>query len=180
MKGIVFREFIQMVEDQFSIETADSIINSSSLASGGSYTSIGTYPHEEMLALVKQLSLRSGRSTSDLLRHFGRHLFHRFAMIHPQYVITHSSAFELLTVLDGHIHKEVHKLYKDAELPAFDHERINEHTMIFVYRSKRAMADFAHGLIEGCIAYFGDPLRVDRADYPQDEGSPTRFTLTRI
>ena len=35
MKGIVFREFMQMVEDQFLLETADAIIESSKLASPG-------------------------------------------------------------------------------------------------------------------------------------------------
>ena len=35
MKGIVFREFITMVETQFSLETADAIIADSTLATGG-------------------------------------------------------------------------------------------------------------------------------------------------
>lgn len=118
MKGIVFREFIQMVEDQFSLETADAIIEASQLASGGSYTSVGTYPHHEMMALVHQLSLRLRQSVPDLLEHFGRHLFQRFTVIHPQYVRTHESAFELLSRLDCHIHVEVRKLYRDTELPS--------------------------------------------------------------
>ena len=168
-----------MVEDQFSIETADAIITSSNLASGGSYTSIGTYPHEEMMALLSQLSLRSGRSQPDLLRHFGRHLFQRFAQIHPQHVISHTNTFALLTMLDGHIHREVRKLYKDAELPSFEHEQIDERSMVFVYRSKRALADFAHGLIEGCVNYFDDSIKIERIDLPTNEGSHTRFTLTR-
>ena len=45
MKGIVFREFISMVENEFSIETADEIITASNLKSEGAYTSVGTYPH---------------------------------------------------------------------------------------------------------------------------------------
>ena len=179
MKGIVFREFIKMVEDQFSYETADAIIEDAKLASGGSYTSIGTYPHEEMTALVQQLSLRSGKSIPDLLRHFGRHLFHRFVVIHPRYVVTYASAFELLSVLDNHVHVEVHKLYKDAELPSFDYQRVSDDQMIFVYRSRRALADFAQGLIDGCIEYFREPMHVERVDLPATEGAHTRFTLTR-
>lgn len=42
MKGIVFREFITMVETQFSLETADAIIADSTLATGGAYTTVGT------------------------------------------------------------------------------------------------------------------------------------------
>ena len=181
MKGIVFREFIQMVEDQFSLETADAIIEASKLASGGSYTSVGTYPHEEMVELVQQLSVRLGKPVPDLLKHFGRYLFQRFTVIHPQYVTTHASAFELLSMLDSHVHVEVRKLYRDAELPSFEHERPADDQMVFIYRSSRPLADFAEGLIEGCIEHFGQPMRVERIDLPADgSGAHARFTLSRL
>ena len=35
MKGIVFREFIDFVEQRFSLDTADDIISSAHLATGG-------------------------------------------------------------------------------------------------------------------------------------------------
>ena len=38
MKGIIFTEFLDMVEKKFSIETVDHIIEVSNLSSGGSYT----------------------------------------------------------------------------------------------------------------------------------------------
>ena len=40
MKGIVFREFIDMVELTFGEEMVDSIISSSELESGGVYTTV--------------------------------------------------------------------------------------------------------------------------------------------
>ncbi|MBA1333177.1 heme transporter CcmB, partial [Candidatus Endoriftia persephone str. Guaymas] len=43
MKGIVFSKFIEFVEERFSPEMADDIIESSDLPSGGAYTSVGTY-----------------------------------------------------------------------------------------------------------------------------------------
>lgn len=181
MKGIVFREFIQMVEDQFSLETADAIIESSQLASAGSYTSVGTYPHEEMVELVHQLSIRLHQPAPDLLKHFGRHLFRRFTVIHPQYVTTHQSAFELLSVLDDHVHVQVRKLYRDAELPSFEHQHLADNQMLFIYRSARALADFAEGLIEGCVEHFGEPMHVERVDLPVDgRGAHSQFTLTRL
>ena len=56
MKGIIFREFLEMVEEQFGYKTVDTIIENSNLASKGIYTSVGTYPHQEMFSLVKELS----------------------------------------------------------------------------------------------------------------------------
>ncbi len=180
MKGIVFREFIEMVENEFSFEIADEIIGASDLSTAGAYTSVGTYPHSEMVSLVGNLSRLTGQPVPALLNHFGRHLFTRFTVIHPQYVTNYRSAFELLQQLDGNIHVEVKKLYNDAELPSFTFEELPEGGMHFDYRSSRGLADFAEGLIEGCIAYFGHPVTVRRTDLPADaHGSHTRFTLTR-
>ena len=58
MKGIIFTEFLEMVEKEFSAETVDTIIDNSNLESGGSYTSVGTYPHIEMVELVSNLPNR--------------------------------------------------------------------------------------------------------------------------
>lgn len=180
MKGIVFREFISMVENHYSIEMADRIITASAVSSHGAYTSVGTYPHQEMVDLVMQLSAETGSSVSQLLHTFGRHLFQRFHLIHPEFVKTQASAFELLRRLDGHIHVEVRKLYIDAELPAFDYEEIGHHEVAFIYRSKRKLADFAHGLIQGCVDHFGEPVTIQRTDLPEDEtGAHTRFLLKR-
>ena len=168
-----------MVETQFSLETADAIINDSNLTTGGAYTSVGTYPTQEIVDLVSNLSLRSGTPVPDLLRHFGRHLFHRFAAVHPEFITNHASVFALLSKLDDQIHIDVQKLYNDAELPSFEHEQLSMNSMLFIYHSRRAMPDLAHGLIEGCIAYFGQTMQIERVDLPSDkDGAHTRFTLT--
>lgn len=181
MKGIVFREFIDMVESQFSLETADAIIAGSTLSTDGAYTSVGTYPHEEMVDLVTNLSRETSTPIPDLLRHFGRYLFGRFAVVHPDHVLSYHSAFELLRRLDGNIHVEVRKLYNDAELPSFSYETLGDDRMAFTYSSNRKLADFAHGLIEGCIAHFNEQMRIEREDLPEDAaGAHTRFTLTRL
>ncbi len=180
MKGIVFREFIDMVEAEFSPEVADAIIVASDLSTDGAYTTVGTYPFHEMLSLVTNLSKETDLPVPALLRHFGRHLFSRFVAIHPAYVNQKTGVFGLLRELDSHIHREVHKLYSDAELPSFTHEQLGEDRMELVYSSRRNMADFALGLIEGCIAYFNESMDIDRVDLPEDqEGAHTRFTLTR-
>ena len=99
MKGIVFREFITMVETQFSLETADAIIADSTLATGGAYTTVGTYPHEEMVELVSHLSTRTAIAIPDLLRAFGHYLFQRFTVIHADYITDHTSALSVLRML---------------------------------------------------------------------------------
>lgn len=45
MKGIVFTEFVDMVEAQFSADMVDDILDDAAPASGGAYTAVGTYDH---------------------------------------------------------------------------------------------------------------------------------------
>ncbi|TMO53504.1 hypothetical protein CWC18_21130, partial [Pseudoalteromonas aurantia] len=71
MKGIIFTEFMEMVEDRFSEDVAEEIIELADLPSGGSYTSLGTYSHAEVLNLVTCLSQVSGAKIEDLVQAFG-------------------------------------------------------------------------------------------------------------
>ncbi|RJF97484.1 heme NO-binding domain-containing protein [Noviherbaspirillum saxi] len=179
MKGIVFREFINMVEESFSPDMADKIISSSKLTTAGAYTSVGNYDHREIVELVSHLSAATGTSVPDLLRAFGEHLFGRFAVLYPSHFAAQVSAFEFISILDNKIHVEVQKLYPDAELPQFQHEFPTPDRMVVVYTSKRPFADLAEGLIRGCINYFGGGISLTRENLPCDEGAHTRFALTR-
>ncbi len=179
MKGIVFCEFVEMMETEFSAEMADEIISSTELESGGAYTSVGTYDHHEMLALVTQLSEKTGTPVPDLVRAFGRYLFGRFVELYPAFFEGVDGAFSFLDRIEEHVHVEVRKLYPDAELPTFATSRPDDGTMIMVYQSKRPFADLAHGLIKGCITHYGEPVDVESEDLSNDGHTHARFTLKR-
>ncbi|MEM0912514.1 MAG: heme NO-binding domain-containing protein, partial [Pseudomonadota bacterium] len=53
MKGIVFDEFTEMVEEVFGDDMLDDILdeNADKLSSGGAYTSVGTYDHNDLVTL---------------------------------------------------------------------------------------------------------------------------------
>ena len=71
MKGIVFTEFLEMVESTFGLETVDYIITNSDLESKGAYTAVGTYDFGEMLRLVTNLSEKVNSPVDDLLYVYG-------------------------------------------------------------------------------------------------------------
>jgi hypothetical protein len=119
MKGIVFTEFIEMVEQQFSPFVANRLLDESELASGGAYTSVGTYDYRELITLVNKLSEISGLTTSVLIKTYGNYLFGRFLDIYPSFFNRITSAQEFIASVDDIVHLEVLKLYPDAELPHF-------------------------------------------------------------
>jgi hypothetical protein len=179
MKGIVFSEFIEMVEEKFSPGMADEIITSctSKLESAGSYTSVGVYDHQELVELVTALSQRTGVAVGTLVSTFGKHLAGRFCEIYPAFFKGLEGTIDFLESVDNHIHVEVLKLYPDAELPRFKTVREGE-KLIMEYQSSRPFAMLARGLIEGSAAHFGEILRVEEEDLSAGAGNHMRFTIT--
>lgn len=178
MKGIVFSEFIEFVEDRFSPEIADDIIEASDLSTGGAYTSVGTYDHKELLQLVSNLSEITHTPVQELVCAYGRHLFGRLSITYPQFIAKTESTFTFLQHVDDHIHVEVYKLYPEAELPRFEYEFPRSDQMVMIYSSTRPLADLAEGLIQSCIEYFGEDITVEREDLFSEEGTMAKFTLT--
>jgi hypothetical protein len=178
MKGIVFTEFLEMVEARFSFEIADRILTESALPSGGVYTAVGDYDHGEMLTLVTQLSKAVDQPVPALVRAFGKHLFGRFVVGYPSFFKGMTSSSQFLAGIEDIVHVEVRKLYPTAQLPSFDIRQEGD-ILTMHYRSARPFADLAHGLIEGCIEHFADHATLTRADTPGSEGHDAVFTLTR-
>lgn len=179
MKGIVFTTFIEMVESKFSLEIADKIIVEADLPSGGSYTSVGTYDHGEIIQLVIKLHEQTGIPVADLVRTFGEYMFGQLVEMYPQFVEMNTTVFDFLRKVDSYIHVEVRKLYPDAELPGFEYETPEPGTLKMFYRSSRPFADLAEGLISGCIGHYGEHIKVMREDISDGAGTGACFTLKK-
>lgn len=179
MKGIVFTEFIEMVEAEFSPAVADRIITDAELPSGGVYTAVGTYDYREAVALVGALSRVSGQPVPDLLRAFGQYLLQRFVTLYPTFFERVDSTFAFLESVDRCIHVEVRKLYPDAETPQIETRVASPETLTLIYRSERGFHDLAEGLIRGCATHFGENLAIQKEDLSGGAGTCVQFTLSR-
>ncbi len=177
MKGVIFTEFVRLVESAFGEDMMDSLIDSCDLPSGGAYTAVSTYHHSEIVQLVVALSEKSETPVPDLLKTYGNYLFGRFVDLYPGFFEGRNDAFSFLESIEGTIHVEVKKLYPDAELPSFDTSRPSENQLEMVYESSRHLEDVAHGLMQGYIDHFGDPCTIDRND---DNPDSIRFLLSKV
>ena len=177
MKGVIFTEFLDMVDEKFGDEMVDDIINDSDLSTDGAYTTIGTYPHHEIISLVGNLSKYSKIPAPDLIYVFGKHLFSRFTILYSNLLEDYKDAFTFLESIENYIHVEVKKLYPDAQLPSFQCSREGDN-LIMDYKSDRAMADLAHGLMEGSFAHFNEKITIKREDM-SDDGTSVRFYLKK-
>ncbi len=179
MKGIVFTEFLDMVEARFTPEVADRMITAAAVPSDGAYTTVGTYDYRELIQLVAQLSTLTSIPSPTLVHTFGVHLFDRFVAAYPALFAGVTSAFSFLEQIEDHIHGAVRKLYPDAALPTFTCDTSTPGRLTMLYRSSRPFADLAEGLIAGCIAHFGEPIVMHRDNITHSHGTQVRFVLTK-
>jgi hypothetical protein len=178
MKGVVFTEFLEMVEQQYSPALADDLVDSSDLPSGGAYTAVGTYAPAEMTTLVQALADRTGASVPELLEGYGQYLFGRFTVLYPAFFDGPTDALAFVATIQPVVHAEVRKLYPDAELPEFEITWLSDNELVMTYRSPRRLGDLAMGLLRGAVQHFGQPVDLVRENAGGD-GATVRFTLTR-
>lgn len=179
MKGMIFVELMEMVEEKFSAKTLQNIVDAADLPDGGAYTTVGTYDHRQLLRLVSCLSEAVDTPIPTLVQAFGQHLFQSLLRDYPQKFHGVKDAFEFVAMIDGNVHVEVLKLYPEAELPSFACERTGTDDLKLVYRSKRPFADLAHGMLTACVAHFGEPISIERQDEGVIAGTQATFLLHR-
>ncbi|MCY2962152.1 MAG: heme NO-binding domain-containing protein [Planctomycetota bacterium] len=179
MKGVVFTEFLDFADGRLGAAVVEGALVNCDLKSGGAYTAVGTYDHEELVAILSEICRQTGHSANALLRDFGEHLFATLARGYPVLLETSSDSFSLLEKVEGVIHVEVRKLYPDAQLPTFKHERLGPHELVLDYHSERAFGDLADGLLRGCFAHFKESVEMTREEAAGSGGTQIRFHLKR-
>lgn len=176
MKGVVFTEFLEMVETGFGMEVADGVIMRGCPFHTAGFTAVGTYDYKNLVGMVGELSKITETPAQSLVYEFGKHMFGKFYESYPEAFDRVTSTFELLARVEEVIHVEVRKLHPDAELPSFSFPQTESGCLEVLYESNRPFADLAHGLIAACIEHFGESLEIARTDLAPD-GTRSSFLL---
>ncbi|MAQ74962.1 MAG: hypothetical protein CL613_01360 [Aquimarina sp.] len=176
MKGIVFTEFLELVEKKFGLAMVDRIIEESNLSSQGVYTSVGTYEFSEMLSLLNNLSKNTNIPTNHLLEIYAEHFFTTLQKSYPFLLEEYSDPITLLSSIENHIHVEVKKLYPDAELPTFEVLEKTEYKLVMTYKSSRAMYSFGLGLMHKTFEHFNKKAKIEY-DKLKEDGTEVKFLI---
>ncbi len=159
MKGVIFNLLQSAVCDEHGEDTWDELLDRTGLE--GAWTSVGSYPHEDLLAVVAAAAAMWDWTPDDVIRWFGRAAIPPLARAYPAFFAPHGSAFPFLRTLNDVHHLEVRKVYPDADLPVFAFDPPREPGVLTMrYSSARALCSFGEGLIHGAGDFFGEPLEV--------------------
>ncbi|BDY05813.1 heme NO-binding domain-containing protein [Ferrimonas sp. YFM] len=179
MQGIIFTEFLDLVDNAFGPEVTEAMLERVSPASGGAYTRVGNYDHQEMVQLVVTLSDLVAKPVPDLLYTYGYHLFPRLLTLYPQRLAQCHESFEFLQVVENEIHTQVKKIHANAQVPTFEFPHTEDGYMEVIYNSERGLADVAHGLIAHCCDHFKERVEIAMEDLSGERKTRVSFRLTK-
>ena len=156
MKGVIFTELVNFMEDAVGVVFADEVLTKADLPNGGAFTAVGSYPSAHALKLVDIASEMSGIPGDELCRKYGSFLFGRFHVLFPDIMKLYATVDALLDHVGPHIHEEVRILYPGAQPPSVVTTREGD-DLVVTYESHRPLAHIAYGLIAQSIEHYQDP-----------------------
>ncbi|QMU65778.1 MAG: hypothetical protein GKR88_16865 [Flavobacteriaceae bacterium] len=176
MKGIIFTEFLDLVETKFGLEMVDEIIEASDLESMGVYAATGTYSFSEMLSLITNLSERTKITINDLLTVYAHHFFGVIERSYRHILHLYKDPIDMLASIENHIHVEVRKIYPDAELPRFVVVEKTKNRLELEYFSSRSMYAFAYGLMEKTFQHYNRSATISY-ELLKEDGRHVKFVV---
>ncbi len=177
MHGLMFREFFLFAEDATSKGFVKDMISAASKTGASDYDAPGPFNQEELIGMMRFLAQRTGYEFDELCHDFGRRLFHRFTVLHPELFENQTLALDFLQGIEAHIHDKVRSLVPKSQPPRFDISRPEPQKLVMHYRSERPFASLCAGLIEASLDHFGADAQVQQRSIG-DTNSEAVFTIT--
>ncbi len=180
MKGVIFNVVEDAVVRGRGEAAWDEILDRSGLE--GSWTAIGDYPDEDLIAVIESGATLFGVDADELTTHLGHDALLELADRYPGFVAPHGSATPFLLTLNDVIHSEVRKLHPSALPPWFRFDQTGDRELLVEYHSHRPLCRLAEGMIRGAASAFGERAIVVHEACAR-EGAPhcrLRCTFTAV
>ena len=159
MKGIVFTEFLEMVEEEFGFKVIDKIIVNSDLLSKGIYTAFGNYDEGELFILINALSMEVNLEKSKIMIILGEKLYKSF--------------------IENYINMEVRRIFPKSSLQQIEIDYLNEEKLIITYYVNEKISELIQGIILGYINICKDSIKVNKSDAILDGQLVYRFIMEK-
>ncbi len=169
MKGVIFNIVEEVVVDHFGQTTWETLLDMTGLS--GAYTSLGSYPDAEVVALVEAAATLTNQDPRTVLHWVGVQALPKLHQRYPEFFDAAPDARTFILSLNTIIHPEVRKLYAGAVCPHF-HFIETPDTLTLGYGSPRKMCDLAHGFVDALAIHYREKLEVTQPCCMHD-GAPS-------
>ena len=162
MKGVIFNLVEEVVVGKYGEDVWDSLLEAAGV--DGSYTSLGSYPDEELFKLVGAASSALGVSGDQVVLELGEAAIPLLAERYPVFFEGHETTRSFLLTLNDIIHPEVRKLYPGAQVPNFGFGVDSPDFLEIHYQSPRKLCALAEGFILGAAAQYRERATIEQPE----------------
>ncbi len=148
MKGVFFTKFLEMVEERYSDDVVDFIIEASNLPNDGAYTSIGNYSYKELVQLVVNLNKATNIEIPILLESYGHYLLQNSSKFYLDYFCNNDKSFDFHKAVEDSRRRFVTN--PDVQQAAFKRDPLKENPADSQCISERPFAHLIDGIIKEC------------------------------
>lgn len=178
MKGVLFTELIELIEELMGLQFTNKVIEDARLENDGAFTAVGNYPYHELVKLLESLSSHAQNPKDAILKGYGECLFHRLSPKYSVELRRYPNTFSFLQRLHDILKLEIYKLNPEATLPEIKTHLLSPAALEIHYISDKSLSELVEGLIVGCISYFKEPIELMRENLSPD-GRNVRFLLQK-
>lgn len=162
MHGVIHSELHSFLVDRVGPAGWHELAKGAGIADG-LYRTTGTYPDEDIAALVLAYSRRSGLRVSDILEEFGRVTAGGLLDTYAAFVRPEWRALDLIEHTEQAMHRAVRLHDDEAAPPRLRAERRGEDEVAIFYDSERKLCAFGRGVIRGIAERYGEDVTVTDA-----------------
>ena len=160
MKGIIFNLAEEVVSAEHGEDAWDAVLDGAGLSGG--YTSLGSYPDADLMAIVGSAAALLGVGEQAVLRHVAKGSIPLLVERYPHFFTPHRDALAFVLTLNDMIHPEVRKLYPGSAPPVFAYDVAAENVVTLTYKSSRALCALAEGFVAGAATHYGQRVTIER------------------
>lgn len=158
MKGIIFNLAEEVVIREHGDDLWDAVLEGARVS--GSYTSLGSYPDADLMAIAASAARLLGTEPRAVLRHVAEGAIPLLAARYPHFFTPHVDAQSFVLTLNDIIHPEVRKLYPGADVPSFSYDVHGDDAVTLRYESERRLCMLAEGFITGAATHYGQQVEM--------------------
>jgi hypothetical protein len=179
VKGLYFQELLEMMQDRFSEDIKNQVINASQLEKGKSFTSEGDFDPALFVRMVANFGHIIHLPYSATMRAYGRHLNKSLIRKYPALFKSNPDTFTFLKTFIENAVADLNSKNTGIQIPKLTFTTPEKNQLIIKYESDLPFADVAEGMILSTIDHYDEEITCVGYDLSNGLGNHRQFILTK-
>jgi predicted hydrocarbon binding protein len=160
MHGLIFVQLKKYASSRLGPEAWDELLHKSALQ-GRMYLPVQQYPDDELQALLRAFSLRTGGDTDTVLQDLGAFMAPELMRMYGSLLQRSWTTLDVVEHTEDTVHRVLRARNQMTRPPELKAERVSPHEVVVVYASPRRLCGFAKGIVRGLARHFGEAVTID-------------------